>query len=1092
MASTSHTTLQSAHAGPSRALHPANSDPGAVQNRDVANAFRFHDRHVLHVLLQACRFHFEDYMSEAACERFLAEERQKLTQLGNRFGFQTSIMLKNIPASMSTVTRRLGLDCVFQEQAACPKCWTLYEAIPDTETWAKQKLHLTVTSRCTARFFTTARSLSTSAEQIRKCDEPVFKEFMVSGKPAWRPIKGFCYQKLHDWLKRKLIQPEFEDLIDAPLRYTRQDGVMRDIWDGSVWNTLKFPSTNSEPYASTSGNLVFSLYVDWFNPHGNKVGGKCLEAGAITLVCLNLPPAERYLEENIFLFGITPGQPSADHIFNVLQPLVDEFLTFLNGVHFDQTSRFPTGQTIRAIMLPLIADLPALRKVAGFASHSATLFCSFCKLPRSKINIIDPQQFPPRKHEDHIEWARKWLDSPDRTRKTAIVKEQGVRYSPLNELPYWKPLEHSSIDVMHALMLGVLKDHSLSYLGLAVTGKKLEADLKKLANKQPSVKATVFEVLLERKTASKKHPAEEDEHPSKRRLTTQNLQALADTSEQVLISANPRVASSSRGSQASLATVHQYTLRARLSNQKTSQSSQATANPRKAPSRGSRQSHGESMASEVETNNEDDSIADRHVDDHMPSLLPEELLCVRRAIEQTSLPSWVDRLPLQLGAASAGSLKAAEWGILYAVFYPLVLLPLWNLCDANEDRKILSENLVKLVHIVHMLSHCTITNDNVSSISEAIQQYRKHTLANWPSVKSKPNIHLLQHFPGVIERFGPPASFAAWAQERLNGLLGKAKTNNHPGTLSKTLFRRWIQRATLKRLNGITDMNHEEGTQGAKPTKSPTPIEAEIYDEWLDYLNTYPPYSSTNWVRDTPGVDQSHSTIVEPMAILLPCFKDAQKKNYTVETGHAGNSYIHFTLEGKDLFGSIQTLFATEQCPNAIFARVSLFLDVDQKGPRIDPYSKISSLHYRLLARPKTPKTIVICIKHIIGHVAVLSNVSGVFGIDIETISVAIVHHLVRGGPGLTSSRSLSHGTVSESCNICKKHKVLDDRPSLGGPASCGCLQDIRTGPYPPSKFPVWTIVQMVVPSNPAHVVSVPEPSQKSTAQTYPNILNGL
>ncbi|KNE88209.1 hypothetical protein PSTG_18396, partial [Puccinia striiformis f. sp. tritici PST-78] len=42
------------------------------------------------------------------------------------------------------------------------------------------------------------------------------------------------------------------------------------------------------------------------------------------------------------------------------------------------------------------------------------------------------------------------------------------------------------------------------------------------------------------------------------------------------------------------------------------------------------------------------------------------------------------------------------------------------------------------------------------------------------------------HFPGVIERFGPPASFAAWAQERLNGLLGKAKTNNHPAACRNT------------------------------------------------------------------------------------------------------------------------------------------------------------------------------------------------------------------------------------------------------------------------------------------------------------------
>ncbi|POW13963.1 hypothetical protein PSTT_03273, partial [Puccinia striiformis] len=102
--------------------------------------------------------------------------------------------------------------------------------------------------------------------------------------------------------------------------------------------------------------------------------------------------------------------------------------------------------------------------------------------------------------------------------------------------------------------------------------------------------------------------------------------------------------------------------------------------------------------------------------------------------------------------------------------------------------------------------------------------------------------------------------------------------------------------------------------------------------------------------------------------------------------------------------GSIQTIFTTDQIPNTTFAQVALFVDVEQKGPQIDPYRKISTLHYQLLARPKTPETIVICIKHIIGHVAVLSNVSGVFGIDTETISVAIVHHLVSQPPEYTPS----------------------------------------------------------------------------------------
>ncbi|OAV89952.1 hypothetical protein PTTG_28478 [Puccinia triticina 1-1 BBBD Race 1] len=157
------------------------------QKNTLEYKFRFMDKYAVHTILQAARFHFEDYMSEEVCQQFLADEKMKVAQLGERLGFQTATILKDIPALMSTVIRRLGLDCPFQEQAACPKCWTLYKAIPDSESWAKQKLHQTVTMHCTVQFFTTTRKLAKTKEQgTTRCEEPVFKNITALGRPAWR------------------------------------------------------------------------------------------------------------------------------------------------------------------------------------------------------------------------------------------------------------------------------------------------------------------------------------------------------------------------------------------------------------------------------------------------------------------------------------------------------------------------------------------------------------------------------------------------------------------------------------------------------------------------------------------------------------------------------------------------------------------------------------------------------------------------------------------------------------------------------------------------------------------------------------------
>ena len=68
-------------------------------------------------------------------------------------------------------------------------------------------------------------------------------------------------------------------------------------------------------------------------------------------------------------------------------PAVDELVQlYTTGVFLSRTAARTAGRLVRVAVVPLVCDLPALRKVAGFASHSSNHFCSFCYLKKSAIN----------------------------------------------------------------------------------------------------------------------------------------------------------------------------------------------------------------------------------------------------------------------------------------------------------------------------------------------------------------------------------------------------------------------------------------------------------------------------------------------------------------------------------------------------------------------------------------------------------------------------------------------------------------------------------------------------------------------------------
>jgi hypothetical protein len=205
------------------------------------------------------------------------------------------------------------------------------------------------------------------------------------------------------------------------------------------------------------------------------------------LVPLCLPPNLRYNPENIFVAGVTPGpsEPTVLHIGNVLNPLVKELLALWNGVEFSGTWCYPSrGRTIRAMILQVICDLPAIRKVMGMAGHSLTNHvCSFCKIASHNLNSLDSTIMVPHNNAEIRKAAFEWNKAKTHVELKKIFAESGVRFSPLLRLPYPLPVSHVVVEPMHNIFLGILKYHGQSLLGLHLPQEK---KFSKKAQSKPS------------------------------------------------------------------------------------------------------------------------------------------------------------------------------------------------------------------------------------------------------------------------------------------------------------------------------------------------------------------------------------------------------------------------------------------------------------------------------------------------------------------------------------------------------------------------------------------------------------------------------
>ncbi|MBW0566327.1 hypothetical protein O181_106042 [Austropuccinia psidii MF-1] len=136
----------------------------------------------------------------------------------------------------------------------------------------------------------------------------------------------------------------------------------------------------------------------------------------------------------------------------------------------------------------------------------------------------------------------------------------------------------------------------------------------------------------------------------------------------------------------------------------------------------------------------------------------EALEHLQQIISDTIIPlSWT-RLPHKMGSPSHGSLKAAEWSLLYKVYIPFLMLSQQMLLDehksANTQRNMgqseeianeLTKNTFHLISAIKIATSWTVSLDDAAKFAEHWKIFCLSNQHLFPKPKSKPNHHFVYH-----------------------------------------------------------------------------------------------------------------------------------------------------------------------------------------------------------------------------------------------------------------------------------------------------------------------------------------------------------
>lgn len=380
-------------------------------------------------------------------------------------------ILRDFPKDPDTATSKFNLDAQKTVYAVCPN--------PSCHKTYKPLYHGSSPIPKYPQYCANKQFMNGS-----KCGTRITRPSSVKGVDVEVAIKRFVSYSFTDFMASLTSRPNYERCMDAAWDAIlhschKTSDIATDIFDGEFLRTFKGPDGKLFAQGGEEGCYVFSLCVDFFNPYSNRQAGKKVSLGAISLVCLNLPPSMCYKPENMFLAGVVPGphEPPLTALNHYLTPLVDELLAFWEtGVRLSRTYEYQEGRLILCALIALICDLPGARKTAGFAASSHENFCSVCHCTRSQHGYghTDMNTWRRRTVQECRQSAYSWFYANDSDTREEAFNASGIQWSELLRLPYFDSICCVVVDAMHNLFLGLIKTHFYGIMGISLPKEPVE------------------------------------------------------------------------------------------------------------------------------------------------------------------------------------------------------------------------------------------------------------------------------------------------------------------------------------------------------------------------------------------------------------------------------------------------------------------------------------------------------------------------------------------------------------------------------------------------------------------------------------------